>query len=130
MCFVCLQKHAKNECKGKYNRKICGNKHNVLLHLEKKIETKALIATTVDSKNDNNNESVEPITTNEQNVSTLIAATRDEDNLLATAMVRVLTKDGNKILVRAVIDMGSQSAMINEHMQQSLGLNGEKIYWS
>lgn len=88
---------------------------------------KALIATTIDTKNDDN-ENNESIATNGQNVSTLIAATRDEDNLLATAMVRVLAKNGEKILVRAVINVGAQSAMVNEHTRQSLGWNGERIY--
>lgn len=65
---------------------------------------------------------------NETNVNTLIAATRDEDNLLATAMVNVVTQNGDKVLVRAVIDMGSQSAMINERAQQALGLKTERIH--
>lgn len=106
-CFLCLQKHSfgKGECKSKYNCKICDKKHNFLLHIEKKIETQALIATTAQ----------------------LLAFTRDEDNLLATAMVNVLTKNGDKVLIRAVIDMGSQSAMINERAQQALGLETERV---
>lgn len=103
ICYLCLQKHGKNECKSKFNCKICENKHNVLLHLEKKVSI-----------------------ANETNVSALIA-TRDENNLLATAMVNVRTKNGDKILLRAVVDMGSQSPMITERAQQALGLDTENV---
>lgn len=92
-----------------------------MLHIEKqveKVETKVLLATAID-KNET--------TTGEINVKTLIATSeesdfRDEDNLLATAMVNVYTKNGDKVVLRAVVDMGSQSPMITERAQQALGL--------
>lgn len=120
LCFVCLQKHGKNECKSKYDCKICEKKHNVLLHIEKQVETKTLLATAAE-KTDKNETSA-----NEINIKTLIV-TRDEDNLLATAMVNVYTKNGNKVLLRAVVDMGSQSPMITERAQQALGLETETV---
>lgn len=120
ICYVCLQKHARNECKSKFDCKICEKKHNVLLHLEKKAETKSLMATAVET------EEITASVAGESNVNTLLAATRDEDNLLATAMVRVLASNGEKILVKAVIDMGSQSAMINESTRQALALKTER----
>lgn len=94
--------------------------------MDKKVETKSLITTTVDTENNDCIDS-EPTTTNNQNVKALITATRDEDNLLATAMVRVESKNGDKILARAVIDMGSQSAIITESSRQALGLKTETI---
>lgn len=122
LCFVCLQKHAKNECKSKFDCKVCNKKHNVLLHIEKKMETQALISTRAEKIIGM------PESVNEPNVNTLLAATRDEDNLLATAMVNVVTKNGDKILVRAVVDMGSQSAMITERAHQALGMESEKVH--
>lgn len=123
ICFVCLQGHSRNDvCKSKYNCRKCGKKHNTLLHMEKKVETKSLIATT------ENNEKNEVSRMNEPNVSTLIASARDENNLLATAMVRVAAKNGDKVLARAVIDMGSQSSMVTANTQQALALKTEKIY--
>lgn len=127
MCYVCLHKHARNECKSKYDCKICEKKHNYLVHIEKKVETKSLITTTVGTKAENSVKNKEGADTNKQNLNTLIAAAHDEDNLLATAMVRVLAKNGDKLLVRAVIDMGSQSAMITDHSRQALALKGEKM---
>lgn len=116
LCFVCLLKHGRNECKSKYDCKKCNKKHNVLIHIEKKTETKSLIATTSEQSEN----------VNEANVNILIG-TRDQDNLLATAMVRVKTKNGDMIMARAVIDMGSQSALVTENTRQALGLNAEKI---
>lgn len=124
MCYVCLQSHARNECKSKYKCKLCEGKHNVLLHFEKKLETKNLITTSVHKNDGTNGETA----MDGENVKTLIAASRDEDNLLATAMVRVQTSNGDKILARAVIDMGSQSALISEKSHQALGLKTEKVY--
>lgn len=124
LCFVCLQKHGRNECKSKFDCKICEKKHNVLLHVEKqveKVESKVLLATATESQADTNE-----TTTGEINVKALIS-TRDEDNLLSTAMVNVYTKDGNKVLLRAVVDMGSQSPMIAERAQQALGLETEAV---
>lgn len=91
--------------------------------MEKKTETKTLIATTAENNRKNNVQEI-----NEPNVNTLIAAARDENNLLATAMIRVVAKNGDKVLARAVIDMGSQSSMITENTRQALALKTEKVY--
>lgn len=95
-------------CKTKYNCKLCDKPHNTLLHFE------------IKKQSDNHNQG--EITS----VSSLIA-TKDEENLLATAIVRVKTKNGDKIGLRAVVDQGSQGTMLTEHALQKLGLSAEKV---
>lgn len=60
------------------------------------------------------------------NANALIV-TRDENNLSATAMMHVFAKNGYKVMLRALVDMGSQNPMITERAQQALGLNTERV---
>lgn len=114
-CIVCLQEHKKGEaCKSKFNCKICDKKHNVLLHFERKksnSEKNALCAITA-----NNVESDDEIIVS-MNSSVVSKPTAV---ILATAMVRVVSRSGEKMYLRALIDAGSQSAFITAEAAQLL----------
>lgn len=113
VCVVCLLPHEQGMCKSKFDRKTCKKKHNSLLHFETKKEANTtLISTTSEAKT--------------ENVSTLIA-TKDEKNLLATAIVRVKARNGDMIGLRAVVDQGSQGSMLTENALQKLNLPVEKV---
>lgn len=119
-CYLCLQFHKFGECKSKFLCRKCNKNHNTLLHLETVKNKTTLISTSLE-------ESAVPVNTeNEQNLSALIV-TRDENNLLATAIVKCIKSNGEKIQLRAVIDPGSQSSIITEEAMQLLGLKYEKI---
>lgn len=121
LCFNCLQKHKFGECKSKFNCKKCNKRHNTLLHFSSNIEVKSQ--------------------TSEVNKTSLIAAACDKSdgtqtdkvandpksNLLATAWVNVSGKNGEMVLLKAVVDQGSQSAIITERALQLLQLKGERV---
>lgn len=115
---MCLQSHKYGECKSKYNCKICDNKHNTLLHFESKKPTNnersSLCATTSNYDNEIEEETVVSMNSS--------VPTKSSGGLLTTAMVRVETRTGEKIYLRALIDAGSQSAFITEEAIQLLKL--------
>jgi hypothetical protein len=124
VCFVCLQQHKQGECKSRFNCKKCSKKHNTLLHIEKKERIETLMATTSD-QNESENKDIEK--SNDSRINTLLA-TKDHENLLATARVKVSAKNGERMNARSVVDMGSQSAMITERLVQLLALKSETVY--
>ena len=54
-------------------------------------------------------------------------ATKDEKNLLATAIVQVKARNGDRIMLRTVVDQGSQGAMVTESALQKLNVPVEKV---
>lgn len=126
-CFVCLQFHKYGECKSKFMCKKCEKKHNTLLHFESKktSETKmtpngaksAFCATT--------NEKIdEPSTSGQFNA---LVASKKNQTLLATALIRVVSKNGEKVLLRALVDQGAQCAFLTENALQLLRVPTLKI---
>lgn len=113
VCFVCLQVHRQGECRSKYLCKTCSRKHNTLLHIEMKKDAQTTLIATHE--------------VNETTAGVSNCATKDEKNLLATAIVRVKARNGDKIGLRAVIDQGSQGSMLTEHALQKLKLPVEKV---
>lgn len=92
VCVICLQRHKTVECRGKYLCKTCGKKHNTLLHFESKKDTANETETALLTTN-----SVNDASTSEKNdVSQVqvLMSTKKTNNLLATAYVNVLDKDG------------------------------------
>ncbi|XP_031637636.1 uncharacterized protein LOC116350053 [Contarinia nasturtii] len=90
------------------------------------MKTSANIAITTES-NDIETMNTNSTSLNEERVNALLA-TRDQDNLLATARVKVKSKIGEKMDARTVVDNGSQSAMITERLVQVLALKPEIVY--
>lgn len=94
LCTNCLSNsHTINNCSSKYNCKVCKKRHNSVLHFEKRnLQTSANISMT-------------------------------GEVLLATALLCAYnSKSNEQILLRALLDQGSQSNFITEHACQLLGL--------
>lgn len=112
-----------SECKFKKMCPICGKKHNGLLHFD-------------GEKNENRNErSATKEYTKKSYVATSVnneivcATAHDQCNigtLLATALIRIKTKDGWSEKVRALIDQGSMSSFIDEKPVKKLNLKQRK----
>lgn len=123
LCFICLHGHKIGECKSKYRCQTCGKKHNTLLHLDKKnapIESKNAMCTTAqtnDSESDDDSA---------KSISALVVA-KASSSVLSTAMVRMVTRSGEKIFLRALIDNCAQSAFISEQAVQLLKLHKANV---
>jgi hypothetical protein len=113
LCYNCLHRgHSSRNCSSEGRCKTCKGGHNSLFHESK------------DAK-EGNHPSSEP-----QSFSQQIHAVEDKPSLartmLATAMVRVITHDGNELLCRAFLDGGSTHSLITESCVQRLGLRRMK----
>lgn len=97
LCTICLHKHDVSECRSKYKCSICKGNHSTKLH-------------------DGNTINMHAIQT--QHLS---------KKLLATAIVKVIDKRGEKHLLRAFIDgLGSEGNVITEKAAQMLGLKRKR----
>ncbi|XP_031632584.1 uncharacterized protein LOC116346586, partial [Contarinia nasturtii] len=134
LCTNCFGEHKVSECKSKYTCSKCQKKHNTLLHLDdfkprytkQKMysEPKAALASTALTS---------MITVNDEDAGTVssvqsLISTERFANLLGTAMVQVQSGFGEWLFMKAVVDNGSQSAMIREEAAQILKLVFERVY--
>lgn len=106
LCRVCLHKHPNEPCYSKYRCRICNGNHNYKLHEEKQ-----------EDLNDKKNEST---------VALAISAVRNNEKLLASAIVKVKDRTGTNQLFKAFIDQGSTGALISERAAQALCLPRQK----
>lgn len=123
LCFVCLQPHKIGMCNSKYKCTICEKKHSRLLHIEKKStvnEQKNSLCATMEKEEETSDE-------DESSSVTALVASNSSSKFLATAMVYVTAKSGEKFLMRALIDDGSESAFMTEQAMQLLKLEKENV---
>lgn len=130
-CYKCLQFHKFGECKSKHACKKCDKSHSTLLHYDtprnssmqqnniNKPNSKAVLCATV--SNENNDESAETI-----RIAANIA-TNNTKALLSTAMINVMTGQGEPLLMKALIDGGSQGVFIRESSAHLLKLKSKKL---
>lgn len=98
LCFRCLVKgHIASTCEK--SCELCDGKHHKVIHIEKLKKNERV-----------KKETQEPLKNN---------ANADEV-LLMTAKINVMSKDGNWIEARAMLDSGSQSNFINEKLLRKL----------
>lgn len=116
LCVNCLGPHKFEECKSKFTCGICKKKHHSLLHFGRDI--KANIATVEEEDGE-----VE----NKISISSNIASSGDTV-MLATALVNVQSKTGENIIMKVLVDQGSQSSFITEEAYQTLQLNKNKCH--
>lgn len=120
LCMNCLStQHKTSDCKSQYKCKVCKKTHHTLLHLEsKQIVKSANVAQVANIAAEGDHRSISAIAMTVQS---------DSSVLLATALVGVFGKNGNLIVLRALLDQGSQCAFISENAAQTLGLTRESI---
>lgn len=118
LCVNCFSgTHKAHECKSKYSCRTCSKKHNTVLHLEKKSNDKNIKANVAKTTE---GEEVVRINSN-------VARQNSGSVLLATIILGAFDKNGARVLLRALLDQGSQSAFISETAAQTLGLPRKPI---
>lgn len=116
LCVVCLGSHKISECRSSHKCKYFSKAHSSFLHFENKPTVQRSNVAMVESMN---NESI--------HVQSTVSLHLKRSVLLATAMVGVYAKNGNKIMLSALLDQGSQSAFITECAAQTLSLHRQNI---
>lgn len=116
LCSNCLNNnHTKEDCKSKYNCRLCKQKHNTLLHVNQ-----------VCAQNDNeeNEENDSNDSDNEQNLETgfIHNTAIPKNTLLATALVAIKSSNGDTHVLKALIDQGSQATFITASAKNLLKL--------
>lgn len=118
ICFNCLVKgHTVTSCRQPICCKKCGRRHHTLLHNTYPMKTTAAPET--------------PETTQSEEKSLLSMKnemSNNQDVLLATARIAIISKDGSTHYLRALIDPGSQASFITEAATQLLGLDKKKAF--
>lgn len=104
VCKNCLFSHNGNACMSNKTCKHCNGGHNTMLH--DAIMTK--------------------VSTSKQRQSSHVSNEDVNEVLLATAQITVQSADGNFIILRALLDQGSQVTLITEDAVQRLKLKKNK----
>lgn len=111
LCIICLRFHA-DKCRYSFRCVICKGNHNTLLHEGSAHTSAALVQ---DSTIPNNEVSLVA-----NNVSKFV--------LLPTVKVRLLDKFGNDIIIRGVLDSGSQVSLILHNIVSNINCNLKNNY--
>lgn len=126
LCFNCLYKHKINDCKSKKTCNECSKKHHTVLHFIKNPEGegKQKISLCATTESDVEEETDEPASSSQTFAH---VAAKCTSAILPTALVCVSAINGEKKLLRVLLDQGSQSTFITENAVQLLGLKKQKL---
>lgn len=124
-CFNCLRRgHRLASCPSKFSCALCKKKHHTLLHPEARSavssEPSALSCRPV---NASSSFTRIPPAVSETSASAHVTQNspmNDQFTLSATAMVNARTATGRQLRIRALLDQGSQSTLIEESIVQAL----------
>lgn len=120
LCSNCLRPfHTSQQCRSRGCR-VCGRKHNSLLHLD---QQSASVSKVLEENNRGNNRSINSLLTAGHTTDKILA----NQVLLSTAIVYCNDPTGNLHEVRCLLDNGSQSNFITEKMCKQLGLQLIKV---
>lgn len=153
-CTNCLRLgHKGSNCQGSSCR-ICDKKHNSLLHLSTTNKTTNQNSNIADKhnisndgvhafvnnpsqslpiKSDDNKKQAErdnnelSVVACSQNSLTLTAYDNDSFVLLTTALLRIVNKNGESVLCRALLDAGSQSNFMSQDLFERLNIQGTDV---
>ncbi|KAL0860934.1 hypothetical protein ABMA27_009466 [Loxostege sticticalis] len=127
ICFCCLgSNHSARFCQANVKCRICRKKHHALLHPAGK-GTSGIQSTVAQVKDTppNNSGSTDVEGTDLADPVISLFSTKDykvSQVLLATALLDTTSRRGEKFVIRALLDQGSQSSFITESIVQLLGL--------
>lgn len=113
LCTNCLFDHKGKQCNSAKTCRQCNAQHHTLLH-----DTSVNSMPTASNDGHNNRNA----TTSSGHVS----MEHMPETLLATALIKVKTHNGSEIVLRALIDQGSQVSLISENACQLLGLRRQR----
>ncbi|KAF9815736.1 hypothetical protein SFRURICE_009253 [Spodoptera frugiperda] len=117
LCKNCLQAH-RNDCMSRRRCRVCNSDHNTLLHDaygKGNGQTSNHRPTHQNTVNDNKNKMP-------GNSSNHVYQEDLSETLLTTALINVKAYDGKLIVLRALLDQGSQTSLITERAAQLLKL--------
>ncbi|KAF9423896.1 hypothetical protein HW555_000954 [Spodoptera exigua] len=124
LCFNCLAPgHSAYQCKLRMNCRICSRRHHTLLHRSKDS------ASSVQSEDSKQPKAIQHgVEEKEEIVNTTIASHHSAKQstslaLLATATVSARNEHNHTVVLRALIDQGSQASFISEKATQLLKLS-------
>ncbi|XP_059062118.1 uncharacterized protein LOC131854951, partial [Achroia grisella] len=115
-------KHSVYSCQQTTRCKICKKRHHSLLHPRSIVQS---ADNEVGSDQSANSDVVVPTTSATQDEARNVVACFsrvDTQVLLATALVKIVSKAGKNITLRSLLDQGSQASFITEAAVQLLGL--------
>ena len=118
-CINCVFNHNGNKCHSKKRCLTCSGRHHTLLH-DCFAEGKQNNTNDEDNKQGENSKqsSGNGVHASQQNLNQI---------LLATALIRVTSADSTQLVLRALIDQGSQVSLITEKAAQQLGLKRQQF---
>ncbi|XP_025155222.1 uncharacterized protein LOC112588719 [Harpegnathos saltator] len=123
-CYNCLSpNHAVNECSSKHSCRVCLQRHHSLLHAGADSGGDRLV---VEPNPGLSSQAVEaPCAVQSLHASSIIQSIKQV--LLATAWVRVIGSSGRTVVVRALLDQGSQMTFVSENLAQVLHAKRQRI---
>ncbi|XP_026745741.1 uncharacterized protein LOC113507087 [Trichoplusia ni] len=125
LCFNCLVPgHSAFKCKVPVSCRLCHRRHHSLLHetkIKQQGESSVTLPPTVTHVEEKQALQVNTMIASHYNTKKRIAA------LLATAEVEATSEQGNTIVLRALIDQGSEAAFISEKATQLLKLERQPV---
>ncbi|XP_019885866.2 uncharacterized protein LOC109610671 [Ooceraea biroi] len=113
------------EVKRTLSTRLCKSQHHMLLHRETASSSVTPVASTSSHTSPSNDTSSVAGTPEKPIALSHVAATvdcSDSPTILATAKVRILVTGGNSLVVRALLDQGSEVSLIRESLVQLLRL--------
>ncbi|EZA55100.1 hypothetical protein X777_05355 [Ooceraea biroi] len=122
-CFNCLsQNHAAKECKSTFSCRTCQQRHHSLLHETSDSSNKANSSASAPSDSPAISQSSESAASSStvQSLFTSARAAAHSQILLATAWLTVRASSGRALVVRALLDQGSEMTFISEQLAQTL----------
>ncbi|XP_055910470.1 uncharacterized protein LOC129944834 [Eupeodes corollae] len=122
LCPNCIRtKHNLNECKFSHC-KMCGLKHNTMLHYESHSQSNSNNISQATSSGSSRVQQQSPGSSNGLVVNTMQHSYRECFTMLPTALVMVRDGRNELQMCRALLDSGSQATLISESCLQRLGL--------
>lgn len=126
LCYNCFGKHSAQTCRSPLRCRVCRRKHHSLLHSQPESAfaesgKPALEEDVKDAVSGVKASLDSPASTS--NISAHFSKrTTNTKILLATALVKVETRDGEAHTLRALLDQGSEASFVTESAAQLLGL--------
>lgn len=121
-CENCFKIHTE-PCRSPFRCRICKGLHHTKLH-EIKRNIKNAHVSSEQCENNENDSDTDSVRVN------IINLLKNNSKILATAIVQIKDKLGSLHMMRAFIDLGSESAFITERAAQVLGLPFNREYIS
>lgn len=117
-CFNCLSdKHIASECKSKFTCRKCQQKHHTMLHLDSTSSSQSVVAPVAPTVPTQAIETARAVAH-----SAVSLVTAPTPVVLPTAKVTVRSPSGRALIVRALLDGGSELTFITERVAQILRL--------